>query len=77
MRHRIRYEDENVRCVVYNIRCRIRFVTYDIVCGTCDIVGYMRLSFTSYSYVGINEGRLGFARAKKGLGGLLRPTAGA
>jgi hypothetical protein len=27
MRHRIRYETENVRCVAQNVRCRIRYAT--------------------------------------------------
>ena len=50
IRQRIRYEDENIRCVVHNIRCRIRFVTYDIVCATCDIVCYIRCRTSDIRY---------------------------
>ncbi len=50
MRYHKRYEDENVRCVAQDIRCRIRFVIYDIVCDQCDIVCYIRHPMSNIRY---------------------------
>ncbi len=38
----MQYEDKNIRRVARNIQCSIRFVIYDIVCGTCYIICYIR-----------------------------------
>ncbi len=50
MLYRIRYEDENVRCVAQNIQCRIRFVIYVIVCEPWNIVCYIRHPMSNIRY---------------------------